>query len=179
MDFKCLNDKAKLENVSHLVRCIDVAIEKKVDILNFSFSGYIPHHGPTSNAISRAARAGVMIVTAAGNDGRNNDNAPHPYPSFYKYVHKNDSGQGVHENMLVVAASESNSDGLANFSSSSFLDHIFESIPLSNYKPKILSSNYGPETVDYFFSVLASSSLVASGSSEVSAPVTLVTKSSA
>jgi thermitase len=61
--------------VSNGIRAIDYAIEKKVDVISASWSGAMePDESvPLTEAIARAEKAGIIFVTAASNEGKNND----------------------------------------------------------------------------------------------------------
>ncbi len=85
-------------DLGNAVKSIDYAVEKKVDIISASWGGAIPRPQaqPIIEAIQRAAKAGIIFVVAAGNDGQNNDS----YEVF-------PANSGV-DNMIVVAASDSN-----------------------------------------------------------------------
>jgi len=89
---------------SDAVRSIDYAISHGAKIINASWGG--PGSDVTlSSAVDRARAAGVIVVTAAGNDGTNNDNS-----GFYPASLSRRS-----DNIIAVAATDS-SDRLASFS---------------------------------------------------------------
>jgi subtilisin family serine protease len=81
---------------------IDYATKMNVDIMSNSWGG-----GGFSQALEDSIKAaknkGILFVAAAGNDGTNNDAAPH-YPSNYQV-----------DNVISVAA-HTNQDSLASFS---------------------------------------------------------------
>jgi thermitase len=62
-------------DISNAVRAIDFAIEKKVSVISASWGGRMPpaHAQPLVEAIRRAEEAGILFVTAAGNEGSNNE----------------------------------------------------------------------------------------------------------
>jgi subtilisin family serine protease len=91
-------------STSNAVLAIDFAVEHGARILNCSWGG-----GGVSDllleAIQRAKDAGVLVVAAAGNEGRNNDENP-SYPANYNQFS---------DNVLSIAATDSR-DALAGFS---------------------------------------------------------------
>lgn len=58
-----------------LVKAIDYAIEKKVDVISASWGATITRDQalPLIEAVERADKAGIIFVAAAANDGKNND----------------------------------------------------------------------------------------------------------
>jgi subtilisin family serine protease len=88
--------------VSNEIEAIEYAIENGAQIINASFSG---EGSSTSeyNALWQAGNAGILVVAAAGNDGRNHDFMP-VYPSGYDLP-----------NIISVGATDPN-DVLASFS---------------------------------------------------------------
>jgi subtilisin family serine protease len=89
-------------SMSKAVAGIDYAIDKGAKIINASF-GSASSSQALKDEIARAKDKGVLIVVAAGNDGKNIDSSP-TYPASY-----------TNGNLLVVAASTS-ADALASFS---------------------------------------------------------------
>lgn len=91
-------------STANAVLAIDFAVEHGARILNCSWGG-----GGVSDllleAIQRAKKAGVLVVAAAGNEGRNNDENP-SYPANYNQFS---------DNVLSIAATDSR-DALAGFS---------------------------------------------------------------
>jgi subtilisin family serine protease len=87
---------------SGAVRAIDYAIAHGASIINASWAGS-GYDQALSDAIGRAQKAGVIVVTAAGNSGQNDDTTP-TYPADYHY-----------DNVVTVAASDQN-DNRAWFS---------------------------------------------------------------
>ncbi len=61
--------------ISNAIRAIDFAIEKKVDVISASWGGEMSRADarPLIEAIARAEKAGIVFVSAASNDGKNND----------------------------------------------------------------------------------------------------------
>lgn len=88
--------------VADAVRAIDYAVQMGAHIINASWGG-AGYSSILAQAISRAENAGVLFVTAAGNNGTNNDHSP-TYPASF-----------ANTNILAVAASDRN-DNLATFS---------------------------------------------------------------
>ncbi|MBR4674464.1 MAG: S8 family serine peptidase, partial [Victivallales bacterium] len=81
--------------ISDIVSCIEYAIKHKANVISLSLGG------PGFNAayydmLNRARSAGILVVAAAGNEGRNNDDTPN-YPSDYSL-----------DNIIGVAAMDSN-----------------------------------------------------------------------
>lgn len=79
------------------IKAIDYAIEKKVQVISASWGASVPLSTakPLVEAIERAEKAGIIFVTAAANDGKNNDTTE-VYPA----------NAGT-PNMITVAASNS------------------------------------------------------------------------
>ncbi|MBC7743376.1 MAG: S8 family serine peptidase [Bdellovibrionaceae bacterium] len=79
------------------IKAIDYAIEKKVSVISASWGASVPPDTakPLIEAVERADKAGIIFVTAAANDGKNNDKV-NVYPA--------NSGT---PNMLTIAASNS------------------------------------------------------------------------
>ncbi|MBC7420039.1 MAG: S8 family serine peptidase [Bdellovibrio sp.] len=84
-------------DLNNAIKAIDFAIEKHVAVISASWGATVPEATakPLIEAIQRADAAGIIFVTAAANDGKNNDNTG-VYPA--------NSGTA---NMMVVAASNS------------------------------------------------------------------------
>ncbi len=82
-------------DLNNAIKAIDYAIEKKVSVISASWGATVPKATaqPLIEAIERAEAAGIIFVTAAANDGKNNDNTD-VYPA--------NSGT---PNMMTVAAS--------------------------------------------------------------------------
>ena len=75
------NNKASIDKV---VKAIDWAIEKKVNIINMSF-GKTYDSITLHNAIKRAERAGILMIASAGNGG-NSEEGNVEYPAAYDEV---------------------------------------------------------------------------------------------
>ena len=91
------------------IRSIDYAIKNGAKVINASWGGNQPRHRAESSelkqALVRAQKAGVLVVIAAGNDGRDNDNDTLPnFPASFEL-----------DNIITVAATDSR-DQLAEFS---------------------------------------------------------------
>lgn len=84
------------------VKSIQYATKMRVNIMNNSWGGG-GFSQALMDAIEEANQAGIIFVAAAGNNGTNNDQAPH-YPSNYQV-----------ENVVSVAAT-TNQEELASFS---------------------------------------------------------------
>jgi subtilisin family serine protease len=88
---------------AHAIEAIDYLIDLKnrhglnIVAANNSWGGEF-FSQPLYEAIVRAAEAGILVVAAAGNEGRDNDSAPH-YPSNYSTL----SAVG-YEGVIAVAA---------------------------------------------------------------------------
>ncbi len=97
-------------NTADIAEGIDFAVGRGAKIINMSLGAEIPYDQFMAAAIERARQAGVLVVTAAGNDGVDvmvgSDNDPDTkiYPCAYP-----------HANVLCVAALDQNHD-LATFS---------------------------------------------------------------
>ena len=88
--------------ISDAIACIDYARTNGAKIINASW-GQEEFSASLSNAIEIARSAGIIVVTAAGNDGRNLDSDPF-YPASFNL-----------ENILVVAAT-TRTDQLVSYS---------------------------------------------------------------
>ncbi len=88
-------------STSDAIACIDYARVHGASVINASWGG--PGGSALRSAISRARSAGIIFVTAAGNDGVNLDRQP-DYPASYTL-----------DNIVTVGASDRN-DSLASFS---------------------------------------------------------------
>lgn len=84
-------------DLNNAIKAIDYAIEHKVQVISASWGASVPRSTaqPLIEAIERAEKAGIIFVTAAANDGKNNDTTE-VYPA--------NSGT---PNMITVAASGS------------------------------------------------------------------------
>ncbi|RME61402.1 MAG: hypothetical protein D6780_01795, partial [Candidatus Dadabacteria bacterium] len=89
-------------SVAGAVSAIDYAIAKGAKVLNCSWGGPFPSKALQA-AITRAEKAGVLIVAAAGNSGNDSDKNP-LYPAAFK-----------NSNIISVAATDED-DNLASFS---------------------------------------------------------------
>jgi len=77
MALRALNEKGE-GKINDVIRAIDYAVNNGADIINLSFSGSDYNQG-FEDAIKRASRAGVIIVSAVGNDNFNlNKNSSYP-----------------------------------------------------------------------------------------------------
>ncbi len=93
-------------SISDEVAAIDYAIRNGAKIINASF-GDFQFSNAEADAVGRAERAGILFVSAAGNDGNNNDSNP-LYPASYR-----------NDNIISVAASDQQ-DNLAEWSNFGF-----------------------------------------------------------
>lgn len=114
MPLKVLNDQGD-GKISAVIRAIDYATNNGASIINLSFVNFT-YSEAMADAISRAHKAGVMIVAAAGNEqaageGYNIDKTP-IYPACY------DGTFG--ENMVIGVAATDALDQKARFSSYGF-----------------------------------------------------------
>lgn len=104
-------------------RCIDLAIENNIDIINYSSNG-LYFSIDEYNAVKRARSAGIVIVTAVGNGaektniGYSLDKSP-TYPAGY--IHETKIGKDVYPG----------------------LDNIIPVGNLDKYKHRNVSSNFG------------------------------------
>jgi len=82
------------------IKAVDFAIEKKADIISASWGATVSasQAQPLIDAVKRASDAGVIFVSAAANDGKNNDKTS-VYPA-----------NAVFENTITVAASGPNDE---------------------------------------------------------------------
>ena len=89
-------------SLSDAIECFDYALLKGARIINASWGGD-EYSSALRSAVQRLRNAGIIVVTAAGNDGLNNDTTP-VYPANLDV-----------DNIVVVAAT-TKSDALADFS---------------------------------------------------------------
>ena len=84
-------------DLNNAIKAIDYAIEKHVQVISASWGAAVPASTaqPLIEAIGRAEKAGIIFVTAAANDGKNNDTTD-VYPA----------NAGL-PNMITVSASNS------------------------------------------------------------------------
>jgi len=77
MALRALNEKGE-GRINDVIRAIDYAVNNGADIINLSFSGPDYNQG-FEDAIKRAHRAGVIVVSAVGNNNFNlNKNSSYP-----------------------------------------------------------------------------------------------------
>lgn len=69
------------DNLKNTIKAINYAVDKKVDIINYSGGG-LDFSQQEFNAVQRAEQAGILFVAAAGNEKSNSDQA-HYYPANY------------------------------------------------------------------------------------------------
>ena len=69
------------DNLKNTIKAIHYAIDKKVDIINYSGGG-LDYSQFEYDAVKRANDAGIIFVAAAGNEKSNSDKA-HYYPANY------------------------------------------------------------------------------------------------
>ncbi len=112
------------------VKAIDYAISKNVQVISASWGASVPltTAKPLVEAIQRAEQAGIIFVTAAANDGKNNDTTE-VYPA--------NAGTA---NMITVAASDSSDNkpqwsnyGKAKVSLAAPGDAIISTLPGDKY----------------------------------------------
>jgi subtilisin family serine protease len=101
MAVKFLSDEGS-GSLADAVVAIDYATKMNVDLMSNSWGGG-GFSQTLEDAIKAAKAKGILFVAAAGNNGTNNDSAPH-YPSNYQV-----------DNVVSVAA-HTNQDSLASFS---------------------------------------------------------------
>jgi len=117
-------------DLNNAIKAIDYAIEHKVQVISASWGASVPLSTaqPLVEALQRADQAGVIFVTAAANDGKNNDTTD-VYPA----------NAGT-PNMITVAASNSSdvkpswsNYGKAKVSLASPGDAIMSTLPGDKY----------------------------------------------
>lgn len=69
------------DNLKNTIKAINYAVDRKVDIINYSGGGLDFSQGEFE-AVQRAEKAGIIFVAAAGNEKSNSDQA-HYYPANY------------------------------------------------------------------------------------------------
>ncbi len=95
-------DKTGAGDIADAVEAIDYAVGHGARVINLSW-GLDAYSMALKDAIERASNKGVVVVCAAGNNGRNLDSAPY-YPASYDLP-----------NVIAVAATDS-ADNLASWS---------------------------------------------------------------
>lgn len=106
MSLRALDEKGE-GKISDVIRAVDYAINNGADIINLSFSGLSYNQG-FKEAIERAYKSGVVVVSAAGNNDQDLEETP-SYPACFK------GSKG--ENIVIAVASTDTLDQKANFSS--------------------------------------------------------------
>lgn len=121
MGLKFLDSRGRGEDIN-AIRCIDFAIDNRVNVLSNSWGGYdyVPE---MAEAIERAREAGILFIAAAGNESNNNNSNRHHFPSSY-------------ENENIIAVMSIDRDG----SPSDFSNYGFESVDLAAPGRDILST---------------------------------------
>ncbi len=117
------------DTLGNIVKAIDYAVENGARIINFSGEG-TGFNVAEYRAIERASKKGILFVTAAGNQGQNNDTSDSPsYPASYDLP-----------NILSVAATNIHNDILpiSNFGPSRVHvaapgENIFSTLPHGRY----------------------------------------------
>ncbi len=109
---------------------IRYAVDNGAQIINMSFGkGYSPHKKWVDEAVEYAAKHGVLLVHAAGNDGTNNDSIPsYPTPVFKETRFLSKKHKRAETYQTVGASNPTNEEG-----------HLPASF-----------SNYGKKNVDLF-----------------------------
>lgn len=106
MALRAVNERGE-GKINDVIRAIDYAINNGADIINLSFTGSNYNKG-FREAIERANRAGIIVVTAAGNNSANLDLDP-LYPACFQ------GNEG--ERILVSVSATDALDQKTNFSS--------------------------------------------------------------
>lgn len=107
-------------NLRREVECINLAIEEKADIINFSGGG-TGYYAVERDAVYRFLQSGnTFMIAAAGNNGLNLDEVPY-YPASYKFPGLLNAG------LLAVGALDSgdinaNVNNTKRYSSSNYAD---------------------------------------------------------
>ncbi len=144
--------------ISDVVRAIDYAINNGADIINLSFVGFT-YSSSLQAAINRASEAGIIVVTAAGNeqengDGFNTDETP-VYPACY----------GKDNALVLGVAATDPLDQKTNFSSYGFTCVDISAPGLSFFNTITKGSNPLNQTLLYdgYFSGTSMSAPIISG----------------
>lgn len=119
------DEDTQTDTVSNIVKAIDYAIENGAHIINFSSEG-TGFNVAEYRAIERASKKGILVITAAGNQGQNNDSSSTPcYPASYDLP-----------NILAVAATniQNNVLPISNYGAQKVHvaapgEHIFSTLP--------------------------------------------------
>ncbi len=112
MPLRALNSLGE-GRVSDVVRAIDYAINNGADIINLSFVGF-DYSESLEAAINRASQAGIIVVTAAGNESKNGESYNLEETPIYPACYGKNNGL-----VLGVAATDA-LDQKADFSSYGF-----------------------------------------------------------
>lgn len=138
------------ERDKDVANAIFYAVDNGAHIINMSFGkSYSPQKEIVDKAVRYAESKGVLLVHAAGNDGKNVDKTP-SYPSrFYKdgtecksWIEVGASGWGANENF--VASFSNYGKKTVDFFSPGV--HIYSSIPENQYKFNDGTSMASPAT---------------------------------
>lgn len=90
------NELAKNNNVVSSIQAINYAVDQNVDVLNLSMGG-VSFISEEYNAVKRALDAHILIIAAAGNEGKDFDKQTY-YPALYD------------DRIVVVGAIDKNAD---------------------------------------------------------------------
>jgi len=123
------DENTTTDTVGNIVKAIDYAIENGAQIINFSSEG-TGFNVAEYRAIERASKKGILVITAAGNQGQNNDSVDSPcYPASYDLP-----------NILAVAATNIHNAALpiSNYGATKVHvaapgEHIFSTLPKGRY----------------------------------------------
>mgnify|MGYP000421619878 CR=1 FL=1 len=114
MPLKVLDDKGE-GNTSDVIEAMDYAIHNGADVINFSFVGF-GYSISMEKAIKRAYDAGIIVVSAAGNEQENGDGYFLDEKPMYPVCHDGPNG----ENWVIGVAATDSLDQKAKFSSYGF-----------------------------------------------------------
>jgi thermitase len=123
------DENTDTDTVANIVKAIDFAIENGAQIINFSSEG-TGFNVAEYRAIERASKKGILVITAAGNQGQNNDNAATPcYPASYDLPNiLSVAATNIHNNVLPVSNYGPNKVHVAAPG-----EHIFSTLPKGRY----------------------------------------------
>lgn len=132
--------------VSDSIACIDYAVQHKARIINCSWGTGDAYSQDLYEAMQRAQQAGVIVVTAAGNNGKNLDEMP-DYPSCFAHDFKLKNGSAENGEEISMKGL----DNIVVVTASTIMNKLVPAMTQETLMPSFPSPygvDYGPHTVD-------------------------------